>query len=693
MSKTTAKKKKMPMKDPAYAWSMSHAIASDESVHGLQILPAMIFTAIVIVLIRMYSYERDMSQFFWSAGNSDLIEFFSHYKVVFIVVAALLALFALLYRACTQSLAVKKSVLYFPMLAYAALVLLSYFFSSPSYKFFAWHGWNERFEGTYVLLCYIVMLFYIINSVNSEKNVKWILYPLAVFTALLSLLGISQYLDHDFFRTRIGQRLLVPNIATENGDMTWQLIDDAAARGERMLNFTFQNKEIYQTVYNINYVSFYLTLLIPLFGMLFIREQKPLKKTLWGILLLLILVNLIGSASSGGFLGMFFVVLVALVVLNKRLLKWWKSVLIVLLITAAVAGVTQERWLPEITNAVSGALNVSSQSDGPGLPDVPEAAPDATAAAETPAASDSPAASETPPAAPAYLDYFVNEGNTIRFSVNGNEAVITTDKEDPYNLAVADSDGNELALIDNAIQLSAEPGAPKNPAFSIEDPRFDAVRLIPATAQNDITAEITYYCLVKLENDDKTWPFALTDEGTFYHNDLGNLVRLEKIPAIGWSGNLGFGSGRGYIWSRTLPLMKETLFIGHGADTFILYFPHQDYVGKYNAGWNINLVVDKPHNLYMGSFVGTGGLSVLALLVLWLIYIVQSFRIYWREKYEDFCAAAGAGIFFGVCGFLVAGLVDDSSVSVMPLFYGLLGVGIAINMMLARRRKAASGQG
>jgi hypothetical protein len=55
-----------------------------------------------------------------------------------------------------------------------------------------------------------------------------------------------------------------------------------------------------------------------------------------------------------------------------------------------------------------------------------------------------------------------------------------------------------------------------------------------------------------------------------------------------------------------------------------------------------------------------------------------------REQYDDFASVVGAGIFFGVIGFLVSGFVDDSSVSVMPLFYGLLGVGIAINMMLSK---------
>jgi O-antigen ligase len=99
------------------------------------------------------------------------------------------------------------------------------------------------------------------------------------------------------------------------------------------------------------------------------------------------------------------------------------------------------------------------------------------------------------------------------------------------------------------------------------------------------------------------------------------------------------------------------------------------------------MIVDKPHNMYLGAAVGTGMISVIALLALFLLYIVQSFKLYVRAKYDDFTTFAGAGIFFGVLGFLISAFVDDSSVSVMPLFYGLLGVGVAINMLLASGRR------
>lgn len=141
-------------------------------------------------------------------------------------------------------------------------------------------------------------------------------------------------------------------------------------------------------------------------------------------------------------------------------------------------------------------------------------------------------------------------------------------------------------------------------------------------------------------------------------------------------------------------MMKQTLLLGHGADTYCLYFPHEDYVGKYNSGsfsYNIDIVVDKPHNMYLGTFINTGGISVAALLALFGLYLAQSIRLYAKISYEDndWLVFTGAGITFGIFGFLVSGLVNDSSISVMPMFYGLLGTGIAVNGLLAQRMKTA----
>ena len=612
-----------------YLFSMSYAPRINESTPMFQMLPALFFTAVIIMVVRMASYQRPMEQFyFWSANSgSSLTDFFSYFKLIAILVCTLVAIIILMYKVFTQSFYIKRSFAYIPMIVYSLFVLLSYLFSD--YKLFALWGWNDRFEGTIALIAYMIMLFFTINVVNSEENVSWLVHLLALVSTILGLLGVTQALNHDFFKTTLGKQLITP-------PSFWSHIDT--------LNFTFTN-QIYQTVYNINYVSFYLTLLIPIFGLLFIhsvmkgKEDPFYKKILWGALFTLLVFNLIGSASSGGLMGMAFVVLVGIVVLNKKIIKWWKPVIMLIVLTVIVAGASYNRWVPELTGAINGVTGKQT--------------------------------SETNTLHK--LDYMTTTGNAIELGYKGDEVIFTTYPDDPSSLTITDSKGTAIA----ATQTNQDP-----PEFQLNDNRFSWVSIKPARDSDGNN----YIILI---TDGNEWPFKITNDGPKYRTGTGRFIDLKKAPAVGWENNQAFGSGRGYIWSRTIPMMKETMFLGHGADTFCIYFPHYDYVGKYNSDvftTSINIIVDKPHNMYFDTIIGTGGISMLALLALWGIYIVQSFILYWKEEFNGLISFVGVGAFLGVCGFLVSGFVNDSNVSVMPMFYGLLGTGIAINAMLKRSR-------
>lgn len=626
-----------------YLYSMSMAPRIDEDMHWFQLLPAGFFTAFIIMIVRLYEYNRPMNQFYWTNSGNDLSEFFSYYKMVAIVICAILALIFMLYRIFSQSFFIKRSSYYIPMLVYSSLVLISYILSD--YKEFALWGWNDRFEGTITLLAYMVMLFFVINTVNSERNIKWIVYPTALSSILLSLLGLSQAFNHDFFRTTLGKKFITPTYF-------WNQLDG--------LIFNFKHGEIYQTVYNINYVSFYLTLLIPLFGLLFIHsimngKEEPLwKKVLWGILFGLNMYNLIGSQSSGGFLGMAVIVLIAAIMLNKSIIKWWKPIAMLLAITILIGGITYTRWMPELTGATTSVLGLNNKTTK-----------------EISEKSEEKFKEETSTTtAIGHIDYIETKGNDIIVSYNRNKITFTTYPDNPLAIKLTDASGKDINI--SKIETS-------NSFYTIEDKRFNTFAIGPAQDSAGI-----HYFIIKI--NDSEWDFALIpNQDVMFRNTLGNLVSLSKIASIGWENNLGFGSGRGYIWSRTLPMMKSTALIGHGADTYCAFFPQNDYVGKYNAGWGLNYVVDKPHNLYMGAWVGTGGLSVLSLLALWLMYIFQSIKLFWKRNLTSFIEYTGLGIFLGVCGFLVSGLVNDSTVSVMPMFYGLLGTGIAINILLKKQ--------
>ncbi len=107
-------------------------------------------------------------------------------------------------------------------------------------------------------------------------------------------------------------------------------------------------------------------------------------------------------------------------------------------------------------------------------------------------------------------------------------------------------------------------------------------------------------------------------------------------------------------------------------------FPHNDLPGRINAGYYTALVT-KPHNLYLQIGVQHGVLALLCFLAVCLMYIAQSAMLYFKSDFSDRNHWFGAGIMLGVIGYLIAGISNDSCVTIAPIFWVLLGIGFAVN--------------
>lgn len=664
MSKPVNKKKqpaKLPV-SPDYLVSMRYAQPEGKASSLFAMLPVIVFSAIVILIVRCKTYSRPFDQFSWTpqSSSSEISDFFSYNKMMLVLICAVLVLIILLYKLCTESLSVQRSKYYIPMLVYSAFVLISFICSDI--KEFALLGWTDRFEGTLPLLAYMIMLFYVMNTVTDEKNVKQIFWPLAVSSFLLNVIGLLQGMGRDFFMTALGQKLICRNFTLQGGSRLYDLIDQYAAEGKQYFEFSF-NGIAYQTVYNPNYVSFYLTLLIPLFTMLLLRSMLKESGEKWyksvGLVALigLQIYNVMASRSAGGYLGLAVSFVVALIVLNKKLVKWWKPLLAFVLVAVIALGVTFNVWSTEFKSALNGIGSKTTQVER-----------------TVTASMDELTASAAPASVRAYIDYMHTDADGIYFSVFGTPAAVVLtrdDNGDVRGLKVVDENGAEVPLTG----IDGQTGT-----FSISDPRYyecTAVNLAHDDSGNNF---------ITLKFKDADFRFVVGSDDIYYINPYGIACVLDSAEGIGFRENLQFGTMRGYIWSRTLPMLKDTVFVGHGADTFCAYFPHMDYSGKYNATYTLETIVDKAHNMFLGTAVGTGVISAVALLVLFVMYIVQSLGIYVKADFgSDFMMFAGSGIFIGICGFLTAAMVNDSSISVMPMFYTLLGTGIAVNTLIKRR--------
>ncbi|MBQ6261753.1 MAG: O-antigen ligase family protein [Firmicutes bacterium] len=642
----------------------------------LSLLPAIVFSAVVILLVRTYTVTRPMGRYFWSSVKDDTILYdtFSYFKMVVIVICAVMALTVILLRAFVlKNHTFKWSRFYIPAAVYTVCIVLSYAFSD--FKDISWLGAMDRFEGTLPMLCYMVMLFFITQMIRSERDLKLMLWPLGISLVILGALGVSQATGHDFFQTIQGQKLITPFVDYGDGVTSWTVIDKMAIEGESMYSFNFTSGEVYETVYNINYVPFYLTLVLPVFAMIFVRAFERTGRSVYrwaaGVLALGIfgisLYCFFGANSASGYFGLVIIVLLGLIVFRKKLIRWAAPLAIIVLVAALVMSGLQERWLPEVKKMLADAGQVSEMVIG-------------TVSAADEAPQPSSKASEftdVPNSKHAAVDRIVTGENWITMRIRGNTLAVMIDGS---GLSFYDDQGEpiELALIEDG-----------NNYYRLLDERFhNYVKTGYELKDDDL--------YVVLVTDKTTWRFHyVSGEGFKYVTPVSTSsdpkeVSIGPIPSIGFEGNYRFGSQRGLIWSRTLPLLKSRILLGSGPDTFCFVFPQEDYAAKYTYYNNINTIVDKPHNIYLLNAVNTGCISMLAFIAMIGWVLVDCLRHSCRMRgLRPLAEYVGSGIFLGIAAFAVVGLFNDTTVSVSPLFWSMMGMGYACNRIVEEAERTA----
>lgn len=588
----------------------------------LRLLPAMAFGALILLLV-------DASPYTVTAGDYQNIPLKAG-EVVYDLICGVKAsanLYIAIWAALTMGyllaigqMKIKKTKFYIPMAVYLGMVLLSFAFSD--YKEVAWLGCVNRLEGTRTIICYIFMLFYIINVIDDVRDAYYIIAGVMFGAFLACLIGLLQFLGYDvlyeFFSSK--QSLMGMEVSTK-----------------------FSSGEVYQTVGNMNYVGMYLSLIIPLliciimnagkYPMFLSENGRTIRKnhmvsidkkyvyilTIASIVfLLLIVINIYGAGSLGGLVAIVADVLFVIIMLQNRT---WKR------ITVGVVAV--------IGLIIAGVILYSRGTDTHKV-----------------------------------IDYFETGKDCLTMSMNGNEINVY------YNRNTGEyevKDGYKKPL--NVFSFEGEDGI-----YQIEDDRFGGELII-----TPIDNGFDPYVLMDVR--DEEFLFHYTDEGVKYVNSLGNEVVLSTVKSIGFSNHLSAGSGRGYIWSRTIPLLKKSVLIGSGADTFMFDFPQDDYAGKYSLGMGLLLVTDKPHNMYLMMGVCTGWISLIAFLCMIWMFIARVYEIV-IDNNDIRSRVILVYIAAGIVGFLIDGMFNDSSVCIMPAFYCMLGVGMGlVTISLKGQRK------
>lgn len=553
-------------------------------------------------------------------SSEQIADVFSYCKSIVICIVSALLVITIFADTVTDSHEKKfnyKNPLFILTLVYVIFIILSTVFSK--YGEIAMNGISERYEGMWVLLGYVTLFSAAIYYVKDDFKLKFVIFGIFLSVALVGFMGFFQFIKKDPFVTDFYNKIILGKYYGNVGD----------------IRIMFEN--VYSTLYNPNCVGMYTAMMTSF--MIVLAVMLPVKSILKYMSLafsILMFINLIGSESAGGIIAfvctIIFLCIVAVIyfVYNKKYKDISKSVLFILLTFVVVFGtvIATNKDIKEKISYIADELANSDNQES---------------------------------------DYFYKD-----FSVEGDTAKIVTKDGtitiiyDGTNYKLLGYDGNELVPSEQIDGSQDNSGMfYKYNIKGIMNPQVQIAGNYVVFNGSEITFMFEYA-------DNKLMPISKGRE----------IVDINKeIPAVGFKGKELFATGRGYIWSRSIPMIKNSLIIGTGPDTYTLEFPQNDLLGKTKFLGNPYVIVDKPHNLYLQTAINTGLISFAAMMGIFLLYIFTTLKsILFNEGSKNMLCFKVA--FLGaVIGYMVSGLSTDSVVSVAPVFWIILGTGFAVNKL------------
>ena len=404
-------------------------------------------------------------------------------------------------------------------------------------------------------------------------------------------------------------------------------------RATTNLQFNFENNRVYLTLYNPNYVGVFTALITPIIIVLLFFQKKIVPIIIFSLSAIGLIICAIGSQSLSGFIGLGVSIICIVILMWRYLLKRYYvtiPIILLLIISFIVVNNYTDNFL------INRLLN-----------------------------SFNPVTSES-----ALNDIHI-EDDYVSITYNNNEIRFksTKNSDNTYSISVMDSNNQPIIASFNGTTLE----------YMIVDSRFNNI-----TYGNDGAYDGAFYIGV----DGQYYVFTnQTDDGTYYYvNRYGKLDKMYTAESAVFTGMEKFASNRGYIWSRTIPLLKDYLILGSGPDTFVMAFPQQDYFNQAKYGYSTELL-NKPHNMYLQMAVQTGVISLIAFLVFYGMYFASSIKLYMKGVYNNFYSRFGVAVFIGTISYMIVGLANDSTINTAPIFWTLMGVGIALNRKVSMFKK------
>jgi hypothetical protein len=571
------------------------------------LVPVFIVLFLIPIMARFKVYDPKLREFPWFPDANQNIDFFLYYKQwTLVVVAGIMLVIAGIWIYSNRR-TIKFNPIFIPLAVYALLSLISAIHSD--YASYSFSGSYEQYESILAVLGYCIVVYYVFLFVKSERDLQLITYFLIAAAIVLSLIGLTQFLGHDFFTSETGLNLIVPEKYLSRLELS---------------NILGKNR-VYMSQFNPNYAGVFIAMVIPVI-LVMVFFQKKVITIVFSILSIIgLIVCLIGSRSLAGLSGLAVAGVCIIIFMWRYLFK--RLYITIPFVLAVIIGffILNNMTDQYFTNKIKNAMNIQK-----------------TEYALTKIETNDLCVSVT---------YKGNQLNAVY--ANNSESTAAFILYDENNVTVAGS-------YDEATK-----------EYKISDERFAGITLGADTEFSNV-----FY--IQIEGRHYRFTNQMGDNTYYYVNSMNRPDKIINAPSAVFTGYERFASGRGYIWSRTIPLLKDYVLLGSGPDTFTMVFPQQDYVNMVRYGYE-GAVMTKPHSLYLQIAVQSGVLSLIAFLIFYAMYFVSSIRLYIRGRFTSLYAKVGLAVFIGTVAYMFTGLTNDSSITVAPVFWALMGVGIAVN--------------
>lgn len=406
---------------------------------------------------------------------------------------------------------------------------------------------------------------------------------------------------------------------------------------EALLDTTTIGEDVaFSTLYNQNYVSQYAGMLVMLFAMMLVGVKALWKKAVVCICLILSLICLWGSRSVSGYFAVAAGVFVVFCVLMCR--KKVTTVICLVLIGLGVVGAGVFGYKALVTNEIETNLLGTGHSRD-----------------------------EIP------VKYIETRDDCVVLGIGENQLKLSYEITDEGYMGIdcEDEDGHRLEL------EQFEESYIENRTYVIKDSRYEGVYICPVFIDEQVGIRVNYW---------KEWIFAKDESGAYkMRNYVGKWVSINNGNESTYFRD-DMMTGRGHIWNNIIPLLPKYILLGSGANTFAMVYPQDDIL--YKSFWSDVSTMDvKAHNWYLQQWVEEGLLALLCLICFFGCYLLQSFGIYRKISLNQPLAWIGLGIFSAVTAFLVGAVVNDLMAGISQIFWGILGLGFAVNHMLYQEWK------